>query len=63
MIVNIVVFFALALTCIFIGSWALSAKVRQRIEQPKYDFLNKVCRVDERAVSDSIASIEVENER
>lgn len=41
-IVNIVVFFALGLACVFIASWLLSRDMRERIEQPKFDFLDKV---------------------
>jgi len=46
-IVNIVVFFALGLACVFIASWLLSRDMRERIEQPKFDFLDKVRGVEE----------------
>jgi hypothetical protein len=46
-IVNIVVFFALGLACVFIASWLFSRDMRERIEQPKFDFLDKVRGVEE----------------
>ena len=42
MIVNIVVLFALILGAGLFALWLLNSEIRARIEQPKYDFLDRV---------------------
>ncbi|MDX1490779.1 MAG: hypothetical protein R3332_05795 [Pseudohongiellaceae bacterium] len=42
MIVNIVVFFAVAMSVLFLVAWGLSKELRARIEQPKFDFLARL---------------------
>jgi hypothetical protein len=46
MIPDILVYAVLALTAVFVGAWALSPKLRARIEAPKHLFVEDVRRYD-----------------
>lgn len=48
MIPDVLVYAVLALTVLFVGAWALSPKLRARIEAPKFLFVEQIRRYDRR---------------